>query len=67
MTLVNHHLKGTSLTQSLIGLMTHKKMVQKQGDGVVTPRIGFGYLSSQPVKKSRGRKDICNHSHYTSW
>jgi len=34
-----------------------KKMVQKQGDGVVTARIGLGYMPSQWVKNSRQHKD----------
>jgi len=43
-----------------------QKMVQKHGDGIVTPSISRGYMPPQPVKISRWCEDkghLCN----TSW
>ena len=39
-------------------------MVQKQGDGVMTPTIGLGYIPSQPVKISRWYKDKQSFTQY---
>jgi len=35
------------------GLNDKQKMVQKQGDEIVAPRIRLGYMSSEPLKISR--------------
>jgi len=51
MTSTNHHLWGMSLKQDLMGSMT-PKMIQRQGCGITTPRIGLSYIPFQPVKIS---------------
>jgi len=45
-------LLGNVIDARPYGLNDTQKMIQKQGGGVVTPRIGLGYVPSQPVKLS---------------
>jgi len=41
-----------------------KKKMHRQGGGLVTPRVGFGYMSSQPVNFRIGAR-TSGHSHGT--
>jgi len=41
---------GSVIEARPYGLNDNQKIIQKQGGGGITPRIGLGYVPSQPVK-----------------
>jgi len=45
-------LLGSVIEQRSYGLNDTQKMIEKKGGGIVTPRIGLGYVPSQLVKIS---------------
>jgi len=57
-------LLGTVVEARPYGLNDTHKMIQKQGGGVVAPRIGLGYVASQPVKISGRRKELHSPAQY---